>query len=160
MGKKPKHYTLADVLWERDVWQAYYEGMEALREQRFVYAEKCFEEIIQLNPEFPGSYEGLAGIAMMQKKREGARTFTDLAFEKVLATYPRWPRYLLWGELENRPILRIIQMKALLYHEDGEHKEAEKLYRLLLKLNPNDNQGIRYLLDGLKKGLRPDEIGN
>ena len=74
------------------------------------------------------------------------------------AAYPRWPRHLSWGEIENRPILRIIQMRALLDHGDGNLKEAEQLYRVLLKLNPSDNQGIRYLLKGLKAGLSPDEI--
>jgi hypothetical protein len=49
-------------------------------------------------------------------------------------------------------------MRALLDHGDGNLKEAEQLYRVLLKLNPSDNQGIRYLLKGLKAGLSPDEI--
>jgi len=32
------------------------------------------------------------------------------------------------------------------------------LYRLLLKLNPNDNQGIRYLLSALFRGLMPEDV--
>ena len=38
---------------------------------------------------------------------------------------------------------------AIYYHENKNKKEAEKLYKLLLKMNPNDNQGIRYLLAAL-----------
>lgn len=34
-------------------------------------------------------------------------------------------------------------------------KEAEELYRLLLGLNPNDNQGVRYLLASLYAGKHP-----
>lgn len=97
---------------------------------------------------------------MLQKKgnKVQARKLTQLAFEKVLVVYPKWPRRLLWGEIENRPILRIIQMQAMLYHEDGNRSEAEKLYGLLLRLNPSDNQGIRFLFAGLRRSLSPDEI--
>jgi hypothetical protein len=52
----------------------------------------------------------------------------------------------------------VIAMQAMLYHGGRNRQEAEKLYRLLLKLNPSDNQGIRYLLAGLEEGLSPDEI--
>jgi tetratricopeptide (TPR) repeat protein len=158
MLKQPKKFTLADVLWERDIWRHYYDGMDAVREKRLKDAEARFREIIQLNPNFPGSYEGLAAIAMAERNRPMTRKLTEIAYEKVQAAYPRWPRRLSWAEIENRPILRIIQMRALLDHGDGNLEEAEQLYRLLLKLNPSDNQGIRYLLKDLKAGLSPDKI--
>jgi len=158
MKKQPKKYKLVDVLWERDVWNHYFDGMEAVRERRFDDAEIRFREIIRLNPDFPGGYEGLAAAATMKKDHASARKLTELAFAKVIAAYPVWPKRLPWGVLENRPVLRIIQMRAMLYHEDKNLDEAEILYRLLLKLNPSDNQGIRYLLKGMKSGLSPDEV--
>ena len=158
MTSNPRKYTLADVLWERDVWRYYYDGMEALAEGRLGDAEGLFREACHLNPGFPGSYEGLAAVAEKQGNEAEARKLTAVAFAKVLAVYPAWPRRLPWGEIQNRPVLRIIQMRALQHHEDGTWKEAEGLYRLLLKLNPDDNQGIRYLLAGLQDGLMPDGI--
>lgn len=158
MRKQPKKYKLAEVFWERDVWRYYYDGMEAMQGKRLKDAESRFSEIIRLNPDFPGGYEGLAAVATVKKNEASARKLTELAFEKVLAVYPSWPRRLSWGEVENRPILRIIQMQAMLHHNDGNRTEAEKLYRMLLKLNPSDNQGIRYLLAGLQAGFTPDEI--
>lgn len=158
MKQQPKKYKLADVFWERDVWNLYYDGMEAVREKRLTDASGCFRKIVRLNPDFPGGYEGFAAIATIQGRKNMARSYIAAAFKKVLAAYPNWPRRLPWGETENRPVLRIIQMQAMVYHEDGNRKEAERLYHLLLKLNPNDNQGIRFLLAGMKQGLTPDDI--
>lgn len=152
MKRNQKKYTVADVLWDREIWRHYYDGLEAISDRRFEDAERAYREALRLNPAFPGAYEGLAIVAKEQGKEAQARKLTTLAFEKVLAAYPTWPRRLHWGEIENRPIMRVIQMQAMLHHEDGNRKEAEQLYNLLLKLNPSDNQGIRYLLADLRKG--------
>lgn len=157
MQHNPRKYTLADVLWDRDIWRHYYDGLEAIRDRRFEDAGRAFREATSLNPGFPGGYEGLAIVAKEQGKEAEARKLTNLAFEKVLAAYPTWPRRLAWGEVENRPILRIIQLQAMLYHDDGNRKGAKELYDLLLKLNPSDNQGVRYLLAALRKGRRTDD---
>lgn len=68
-----KKFTVAEVLWERDIWRYYYDGMEAIQEKRFSDAEPCFLEIIKLNPEFPGSYEGLAVMAMEKGRKTAIR---------------------------------------------------------------------------------------
>lgn len=96
MKQTRKQYTLADVLWERDVWRHYYDGMDAIREGRPKEAERSFREAIRLNPSFPGSYEGLALVAKEQGNEAHARKLTALAFEKLLTAYPKWPRRLPW----------------------------------------------------------------
>jgi tetratricopeptide (TPR) repeat protein len=53
-----------------------------------------------------------------------------------------------WGILETRPYMRARQGLALCLWESGACDEAVSHYRELLRLNPNDNQGIRYLLIG------------
>jgi len=63
-----------------------------------------------------------------------------------------------WGILENRQYLRAICDKAAISQTAGNLKEAEELYRLILKLNPNDNQGIRYLIAGMFAGLSPQDV--
>jgi len=60
--------------------------------------------------------------------------------------------------MSNRQYLRMIDLKAEKYQKEGKKDEAEELYRLLLKLNPNDNQGINYQLAGLYAGITPDKI--
>jgi len=60
--------------------------------------------------------------------------------------------------MDNRAYMRAIQYRADLYADDGEKEKAIELYRLLLKMNPNDNQGARYTLSGLYAGISGEEI--
>jgi tetratricopeptide (TPR) repeat protein len=62
-----------------------------------------------------------------------------------------------WGFLETRPYMRARHGLALTLLQLGEEDAAIAHFRAMLKLNPNDNQGIRYLLLGslLKRGDTP-----
>ena len=60
--------------------------------------------------------------------------------------------------MDNRAYMRAIQYRADLYADDGEKEKAIELYRLLLKMNPNDNQGARYVIAGLYAGISEEEI--
>lgn len=51
-----------------------------------------------------------------------------------------------WGFLETRPYMRARQGLATTLLRLGEEDAALEHFRAMLKLNPNDNQGIRYLL--------------
>lgn len=51
-----------------------------------------------------------------------------------------------WGLLETRPYMRARLGLANCLWLNGEREEAMSHYRALLELNPNDNQGVRYLL--------------
>ncbi len=51
-----------------------------------------------------------------------------------------------WGLPETRPFMRALSGKALCLWELGRRDEAVEVYRDIYTLNPNDNQGIRYVL--------------
>jgi len=51
-----------------------------------------------------------------------------------------------WGMVETRPYMRARAGLAQCLWELGKHKEAIEHYRDMLRLNPGDNQGIRYIL--------------
>jgi tetratricopeptide (TPR) repeat protein len=51
-----------------------------------------------------------------------------------------------WGILETRPYMRARQGVAQCLWRTGAREEAVTHYRDMLRLNPNDNQGIRYML--------------
>lgn len=51
-----------------------------------------------------------------------------------------------WGLIETRPSMRARHMLALALREAGEDEEAVAHFRDMLRLNPNDNQGIRDML--------------
>jgi hypothetical protein len=51
-----------------------------------------------------------------------------------------------WLDIDTRPFMRNVHWLALLQWESGEREDATQNAEFLLRLNPNDNQGIRYLL--------------
>ena len=61
-----------------------------------------------------------------------------------------------WVFLETRPYMRARHGLALALLKLGEEEAAMEHFRAMLKLNPGDNQGIRYLLLGSL--LRRDDI--
>jgi tetratricopeptide (TPR) repeat protein len=64
-----------------------------------------------------------------------------------------------WGLLETRPYMRALAGKANCLWRLKRWNEAIKTYQELLRLNPGDNQGIRYILVDLFLGLkREDEV--
>lgn len=51
-----------------------------------------------------------------------------------------------WGLLETRPFMRLSAGYGQLLWDKEKKDEAIKIYEELLQLNPNDNQGLRYIL--------------
>ena len=51
-----------------------------------------------------------------------------------------------WLIHETRPFMQCLLDQANLFWEMGEEEKAIDQFKYMLKLNPNDNQGIRYLL--------------
>jgi tetratricopeptide (TPR) repeat protein len=68
----------------------------------------------------------------------GERALGKEAFEKNVGHF--------WGILETRPYMRARAGLAQCLWDRGTHDEALDHWRDLLRLNPNDNQGIRYVL--------------
>lgn len=88
------------------------------------------------------------------KREEAVRT----AYKKTLKKFPKWPKQMKWGYLDNREYLRAIQYMGELYWDNGENEKAIELFRLLLKLNPHDNQGVRYEIAALYAGLTGEDV--
>jgi tetratricopeptide (TPR) repeat protein len=51
-----------------------------------------------------------------------------------------------WMIMETRPFMRALEGKAGILWKLGQSAEAHDTYREMLRLNPGDNQGMRYLL--------------
>jgi tetratricopeptide (TPR) repeat protein len=57
----------------------------------------------------------------------------------------RPPKEFFWAHFETRPFMRALHNLALTLWECGDREEAALLTDRMLRLNPNDNQGMRYL---------------
>jgi len=62
-----------------------------------------------------------------------------------------------WGILETRPYMRARLALAQCLWEAGKRDEAVDHYREMLRLNPGDNQGIRYILTACLLDLGRDD---
>jgi len=82
----------------------------------------------------------------------GARAIGDDTFAAVTGEF--------WSHLGTRPYMRARLALAGTLRDLGRHEEAFAHYRELLRLNPNDNQGVRYLLlAALLDERKDDEAG-
>ena len=55
-----------------------------------------------------------------------------------------------WGAIHNRPFLRCLNGYGLCLWIVGRFDEALSIFNRILWLNPSDNQGVRFLLDGVR----------
>ena len=62
-----------------------------------------------------------------------------------------------WLDLDSRPYLRALHGKGCCYWRLGRTAEARRVFARMLRLNPNDNQGARFLLAGLDRGRTWEE---
>jgi hypothetical protein len=76
-----------------------------------------------------------------------------------LSLGPSFSGYLPWGMINNRPFLRSLKGRALCLWRLGRYEEATKDFERILSLNPNDNQGVRFCLPAVRRGVEwtPDD---
>jgi hypothetical protein len=64
---------------------------------------------------------------------------------------------LLWGRIYNRPFLRCLHGYGLCLWRLGRIADAQMIFERILSLNPNDNQGVRFCWEDLRKGRTWEE---
>ena len=122
-----------------------YDAWEAPTRQRAVALAR---KALEVSPDCADAYNLLAeeaaesleeAIELYEKGVEaGERALGKKTFKEDVGHF--------WGLLETRPYMRARAGLAQCLREAGRHEEAVEHYWDLLRLNPNDNQGIRDLL--------------
>ena len=120
-----------------------YEAFDSIGYRRVVLARRALE----ISPDCADAYVLLAEASgSLQEQVDlyaagveaGRRTLGETFF----AEPPEHP----WGRVDARPALRAMQGLAYVQAKLERGKEAIAGYQELLRINPDDNQGIRYLL--------------
>lgn len=132
-----------------------YEAWQAKGRRRVELARKALE----ISPHCADAYVLLAEETARSLKEArdlyakgveaGERALGPEAFEEDVGHF--------WGLLETRPYMRARAGLAQCLWALGEWETAIEHYRDMLHLNPNDNQGIRYLLAACLLDLNRDE---
>lgn len=133
-----------------------YEAYDSVGRRRMVLAKRA----LALSPDCAEAYVILAEHASTRERSlelyeqgiaAGRRAIGD-AYDGLVGEF--------WGQVTTRPYMRACMGRAGLLEQLGRRDEAIAEYQELLRLNPSDNQGARYLLVALLlEAGRDDEAG-
>jgi tetratricopeptide (TPR) repeat protein len=120
----------------------------ALARQSLELSSNCADAYVLLVEEVANSLE--EALELYRKGVEaGERSIGKKAFKEYTEHF--------WGLLETRPYMRARVGLAVCLWKLGQREEAVEHYQEMLRLNPNDNQGIRYILASCLLELARDE---
>lgn len=75
------------------------------------------------------------------ESRRGYQDVIDREERRWRGESPEW-----WGDIETRPYLRALYGRAMTEWHSGRFTETASDLRKILRFNPNDNQGVRFLI--------------
>jgi len=147
---------------DRPVMSKYYDLMEREHSMKRSSVKRRLRQLIKEDPDFLDTYLSLYWILLEEGKKEEAEKILDEAYRRALNLITdkkgRWPDLLEWGWLENRHIIRTLVNKGISLWDEGDTEEALKIFRKLLKMNPNDNPGVRYFILAIRMGMSLGEF--
>lgn len=109
-------------------------------------AVKSFRRAIELDPRHADAHNHLGIVSLEARKLKAAEQHFRAAIEGGQRHLERNGAEVDWGFIENRPYLRGLANLALVLTEQKKWAEALAIHKQMLKLNPNDNQGVRWLI--------------
>ena len=135
-------------------------GLECLWAGWRAEAEAYFKEALRLDP---GHAD--AAVHVGNRRLEEGRPAEALpwferaqvaAEERTIGDADRYPGPF-WIDLDSRPYMRALHGRGLCLWRLGHDDDARQVFARMLELNPNDNQGARFLLRDLDDGLSWEE---
>ncbi|MBI1801016.1 MAG: tetratricopeptide repeat protein [Chloroflexi bacterium] len=155
VGKIPvveKHDPLEqaqDVMYE--AWNAEGKRRVELARKALTISPDCADAYVLLAEETATSVREARKL-YEEGVKAGERALGPQTFEEEAGQF--------WSMIETRPYMRAREGLAQVLWALGEKREAAGHFREMLRLNPNDNQGIRYFLARLLLELGADkELG-
>lgn len=128
--------------------QVFEDGMERWWAGDRRGACRLYRRALTHDPQHADAHNHL-GIDLYERGRlEEAERHFRAAIEGGRRRVRREGALIAWGRLENRPYLRGLANLALALSRRGRWGEVVELWEQLLRLNPDDNQGVRFLLGG------------
>ncbi|MGO8787809.1 MAG: tetratricopeptide repeat protein [Terriglobia bacterium] len=114
-------------------------------------AEDYFRQALAHDPDLADAYNGLGTVFYSSHRLAEAEAMFRTAFEKARAELgtDKPQAFTWWGEISTRPYMRARHNLGLVYWRQGKYPEAIHEFAELLRRNPYDNQGIRYLIGGM-----------
>jgi tetratricopeptide (TPR) repeat protein len=146
----------------RQAWGAYLfdRGMDYRWTGWQLEAEAYYREALRLDPGHADAWVHLGNIRFDEGRVAEALAHYErgeaAAIERTIGD-PAHYTSVFWGDVVSRPYMRALHGKGLCLWRLKRADEARWIFQQMLRLNPNDNQGVRFLLHDLKQGLSWEE---
>jgi tetratricopeptide (TPR) repeat protein len=140
----------------QEIEHLYAAGWAALQAGKLGEAEEAFLGVLAADPKHIDALNGLGTVYFHEKRLEEAGSLHERALAATMKFYKggKAPDHVDWESPHDRALLRALHGSALVAFRKGETKEAERRFDELLKLNPDDNTGARFLLADIKRGRK------
>lgn len=125
-----------------------------------VAAEAYYREALRLDPGHADAWVHLGVLRFEENRVEDALTCYERGEAAALARTigdPKKYEGSFWLDVDSRPYMRGLHGKGLCLWRLGRTREARRVFAQMLRLNPNDNQGVRFLIPDLDAGLTWEE---
>lgn len=127
--------------------QPFEDALDLLRAGDYQRAGIALREFINRYPYYIDAYHHLGLIEYERPRRKRASKYFEMGYRIGLRSLPTgFQHQLPWTFLDNRPFLRAAHAYGLSLSAAKRYIEASEVYEQILAWNPNDNQGLRYLL--------------
>ncbi|MDH4209216.1 MAG: tetratricopeptide repeat protein [Anaerolineae bacterium] len=146
----------------RRAWGAYLfdRGMDHLWDSWPVAAEAYYKEALRLDPGHADAWVHLGNRRFEEERVAEALPLYErgqtAAEARTIGDPARYPGPF-WLDVDSRPFMRALHGRGLCLWRLGRVDEARQVFAWMLELNPNDNQGVRFLLHDLDEGLSWEE---
>ncbi len=119
-------------------------------------AEAYYRETLRVDPGHADAWVHLGNVRFDEGKLDEAMACYErgqaAAEARVIGEAASYPGYF-WGDLRSRPFMRALHGRGLCLWRLGRIDEARQVFAWMLELNPNDNQGARFLVHDIDEGL-------
>jgi tetratricopeptide (TPR) repeat protein len=124
-------------------------GLDLLEQGDEEAAGCYFFKSVEIDPTYADGYNHLANIVWRKGDWEQAESLYRKALNFAELEVKNVPQGAFWGIMESRPYMRALHGLGLTILEKGRLIEAKDIFIKMLKLNINDNQGVRYLIGSI-----------
>ena len=139
-----------DLTFTRDLFERFDQALDIWEKGHDEVAEKMLRSIVAECPNHIDAIHHLSLIYNGQGREMEAYIYCQAAVGIGLHALPRKFRWetarMEWGWLENRPFMRAYHNLGVWNLDNARYDEAIEIFKRILSVNPNDNQGVRYLL--------------
>lgn len=109
-------------------------------------AARLFRRTLELAPQHADAHNHLGIVSLEARKLKAAEQHFRAAIDGGQRHLEHDGAEVPWGFIENRPFLRGLANLALVLVEQRKWAEALAIHKRMLTINPDDNQGIRYMV--------------